>query len=376
MAAIAMLCVSAVMLTGVSYAWFTLSTNPEVTNITANVSANENLEIALDNGYSSGEGDTTSVDLASKNDAAGGVQGSTTGNPYTWGNLVNLSQAFETINSTSTSLQITPVTYKTAGLKYPEYGKDGRVSGLKDLKSVAISDYTSVSTPDGGVKVWKKTDNSTVYDALEIDYWLRSNENCNVSLSEAAKRANSDYDDQEASIADTADVNAAQGAGSYIVLKAQSGTTTTDNSAKRVRDYAKNLVIRFDVYTSSTATNYTSVYASLTEDTTYNTLADDAQLTTTGIKYKLALVNGLQTASTASTALTTDYIALDANTAKLVKMYVYLDGETVTNAAALLDTVDMEMNIQFSSSAIGGTNDTPGAMDGATVTTTNTSGNN
>ena len=45
-AAGAMLVVSAVMLSGVSYAWYTLSTNPEVSNIKANIAANENLEIA------------------------------------------------------------------------------------------------------------------------------------------------------------------------------------------------------------------------------------------------------------------------------------------------------------------------------------------
>ena len=47
MAATSMLLVSAILMVTTSYAWFTLSTAPEVTGITTSVGANGNLEMAL-----------------------------------------------------------------------------------------------------------------------------------------------------------------------------------------------------------------------------------------------------------------------------------------------------------------------------------------
>ena len=47
MAAIAMLLVSSIMMVSSTYAWFTLSTAPEVTGIQTSVGANGNLEMAL-----------------------------------------------------------------------------------------------------------------------------------------------------------------------------------------------------------------------------------------------------------------------------------------------------------------------------------------
>ncbi len=140
-AATAMLMVSAVMLTSVSYAWFTMSTNPEITGMTATVTANENLEIALDNWYYAGEangkaenenGGQISVDEASIYNNQPGVQGSTVDNPYTWGNLVDLSMAFNTLNgietptddaATISTLNIQPMKFINQGtdIPNPEY---------------------------------------------------------------------------------------------------------------------------------------------------------------------------------------------------------------------------------------------------------------
>ena len=47
LAAVAMLLVSSMMMVTSTYAWFTLSTAPEVTGITTAVGANGNLEMAL-----------------------------------------------------------------------------------------------------------------------------------------------------------------------------------------------------------------------------------------------------------------------------------------------------------------------------------------
>ncbi len=55
MAALVMLLVSAIMMSTASFAWFTISTAPEISNMKSTVAANGNLEIALDAGYTSGE---------------------------------------------------------------------------------------------------------------------------------------------------------------------------------------------------------------------------------------------------------------------------------------------------------------------------------
>ena len=76
-AAIAMVLVASIMVVTSSYAWFTLSTAPEVTGITTSVGSNGNLEIALRNG--SVESITNSEGYSFP-----------AANNY-WGNLVDLS---------------------------------------------------------------------------------------------------------------------------------------------------------------------------------------------------------------------------------------------------------------------------------------------
>ena len=69
MAAICMLLVSSIMMVSTTYAWFTLSTAPEVTGINTAVGANGNLEMALmpdggnATGISSAVGDSNIADI-------------------------------------------------------------------------------------------------------------------------------------------------------------------------------------------------------------------------------------------------------------------------------------------------------------------------
>ena len=77
-----LLAISASMLTTVTFAWITLSTNPEVTSVSTSIAANGNLEIALASGSESPlpsqVGDGALEDLARNK---------------TWGNLINLSSS-------------------------------------------------------------------------------------------------------------------------------------------------------------------------------------------------------------------------------------------------------------------------------------------
>ena len=160
MAAVAMLLVSSIMVVSSTYAWFTLSTAPEVTGITTSVGANGNLEMALLNtdtynhldSITSAVGDSSQV----KNVADANI---------TWGNLVDMSIAdygLDTINLQPSRLNVaagaTKITAIANLLKTPVYGKDGRVA------TVDGTTYTSGSYNAGA---WG-------YDADHLTYGVRA----------------------------------------------------------------------------------------------------------------------------------------------------------------------------------------------------------
>ena len=346
-AAGAMLVVSAVMLSGVSYAWYTLSTNPEVSNIKANIAANENLEIALDNGYTSGEGTTgNTVDVASQNKNAGGVQGSTTGNPYTWGNTIDLKTALQDSNG-GAKVELQPVSYvgKASGntgadafgnvtINYPQYGTDGRVSGVVPTGKHIIKDTADAAK--GGVYFYTNkaySDNETedaigTPYAFSMTYWMRTNANGSgenpttaVTLTgNPAKLANNNDNNATG-------VNGKTGSGSYIKLP-----VSGKNNSNVVKAFAKNIVISVVDESTGSIVGYARLAENPTEENN-------------SLKYELSLKtkpnNSTETASDAS-------ITLKKNEGKKITTYVYLDGASMTNKDALLDDLTgMEINLQF-----------------------------
>jgi hypothetical protein len=142
MAAICMLLVSSIMMVSTTYAWFTLSTAPEVTGINTAVGANGNLEMALQplNGNStlitSSVGDSTQP-AAVKN--------------TTWGNLVDVgdNDTYGLNNimlypaKLATEETANGVAIKQNPLYTPTYGADGRLGQLEN-KTI-----TGVYNPDG-----------------------------------------------------------------------------------------------------------------------------------------------------------------------------------------------------------------------------------
>lgn len=141
-AALAMLLVACIMTVSSTYAWFTLSTAPEVKGITTTVGANGNLEMAL------GTYDTFfgSTDPSSY---VGSSYGATTDymkSNITWGNLVDLSTGYglDKITLYPSRLNANGKTLnRTSPLKFPQYGSDGRVTELSD--GTLVGAYDSVS---------------------------------------------------------------------------------------------------------------------------------------------------------------------------------------------------------------------------------------
>ena len=128
MAAISMLLVSSVMIVSSTYAWFTLSTAPEVTGITTNVGANGNLEMMLLNTETFSSTDDN-LGVESKVGDSSAVQEVTKANE-TWGNLVDLSASSYGLSSIvlmPSKLNISGTAVQSSPLLAPSYGTDGRV---------------------------------------------------------------------------------------------------------------------------------------------------------------------------------------------------------------------------------------------------------
>ena len=142
---VAMLLVASTLLVTSSYAWFVMSTAPEVTGIDTQVGANGALEIAL----RTGENGDVYGDFDENATGDGDIDANNT-----WGNLVNLGDAKYGLNQIT--LLPSRLFIEEAGivdgvkafsvnkllLKTPIYGEDGRVKGL-DKESTANLVYNA-----------------------------------------------------------------------------------------------------------------------------------------------------------------------------------------------------------------------------------------
>ena len=164
MGAICMLLVASIMVVSSTYAWFTLSTAPEITGISTSVGANGNLEMAL----LSGNVNATTAE-------EGGVGSSmaiaedTVAN-LTWGNLVDLSDDSYGLQSIS----LKPARFNNAGswftgnlLSIPVYGADGRVKDVANNTqasghfNAANNTWENVNPMPVGVRAIGTNDNLT-----------------------------------------------------------------------------------------------------------------------------------------------------------------------------------------------------------------------
>lgn len=140
MAAISMLLVSSIMLVSSTYAWFTLSTAPEVKGISTSVGANGNLEMALLNTDSFKDLTKITSAVGDSSDTAGKTLAAAN---LTWGNLVNLNYeeagktgnyyGLDQIKLMPARLNVTDAANKLTTdklLSTPKYGNDGRVTEL------------------------------------------------------------------------------------------------------------------------------------------------------------------------------------------------------------------------------------------------------
>lgn len=137
MAAISMLLVSAILMCLTSYAWFILSTAPEVSNLKTTAGANGALEIALQSTNTDGSG---RAEITSAVGSSHAVKSAAESNTY-WGNVVDLTEGYglDNIQLYPSRLKVnaTEVEGKTSYavdtmhiLEVPQFGQDGRVTSL------------------------------------------------------------------------------------------------------------------------------------------------------------------------------------------------------------------------------------------------------
>lgn len=149
MASLLMLAMSAAMVTSATFAWISLSTAPEVSNIETTVAANGNLEIALSD-KDGAEPDRSEVGDSGKNIVLKNT---------TWGNLINLSDSsygLEKLDLRPAELNLTG-NLLTTPLKVVTYGSDGRVNKFSTSLKYANWDtekqaYLVPNVPEYGVR--------------------------------------------------------------------------------------------------------------------------------------------------------------------------------------------------------------------------------
>lgn len=181
-AAIAMLLISSLLVVGSTYAWFTLSTAPEVTGITTSVGANGNLEIALLNNTTFNALDTIQSGVGNSYEATSNY----TVSNITWGNLVNLRDGYslDKINLLPARLFIdNGKTSITGPLKTAVYGADGRVNTITGTTYMSgfynngwVYDST---TPTYGVRAIGANDNLTPQQAGYLEATFAYNNSLN-----------------------------------------------------------------------------------------------------------------------------------------------------------------------------------------------------
>ncbi len=178
---VAMVLVAAALMATASFAWYTISTNPEIANISTSVGANGNLEIAL-------------LSAADATDVAASAEGDA-GKNAAWGNLVDLT-AFE-------FKELKPCLFEAGVISIPTFGLDGRIVSVDALNATWKAATGSGNFTDGGI--FEYVDTAGNVFAYRVDFFMRSNVAGTVSLGAAADRGAGDESGAGSTI--TADSN-------------------------------------------------------------------------------------------------------------------------------------------------------------------------
>lgn len=390
MAAVSMLLVSSIMMVSSTYAWFTLSTAPEVKNISTTVAGNGSLEIALmpmsGNFAEIGTGTGTSLD---------GTAGAKVANT-TWGNLITLSGGTTDTDYYGLN-QVTLVPASLDIAKNPEsplktaiYGADGRVSDLTANTKLLTYDggftETTTAAPAYGVRaIGEQIIGDTSTYGYVIDFAVRINttksDGKQAALKLQTKAAQRVYSDVENPYT--------MGGGSSMKLS----SLATGLKDEYVKELLKSIRITFvENYGKSRGTDEAVTILGEARLDTGNINVITASSEIPLYLYKAPASSGESGSEGTASVPTIDETGilidkLAKNKARQISAIVWLDGENMKNAsvaANALNSMQGTLNLQFSTDAdlkpaqnVGLMNATgDSTTDTSTQTTVETPGNN
>ena len=213
LAAVAMLLVASFMVVSSTYAWFTLSTAPEVTGIQTRIGANGSLEIALVYDatiYGKDETAKTVQELLNGiTSSVGDANKTTLEKNATWGNIVDLSEGklygLDLLSLMPARLNAVAPTeaggnYTLVGsspLVTPDYGSDGRVSALKANVITGSAKEGAFNTGGYGVRALGV---ASAMSAQQLGY-RNAREAINTALNAALADANGSLRDNSDALA-------------------------------------------------------------------------------------------------------------------------------------------------------------------------------
>lgn len=173
MGAICMLLVASIMMVSSTYAWFTLSTAPEITGISTSVGANGNLEMALLNTQTFASTDQIKSAVGDSMDNKAENWTVQQAN-LTWGNLVDLSEGYglDTIKLMPAAANYADGSDSKLNLSNllatAVYGKDGRVEKTEG--------NTNSGTYDTATRKWSAANNTYGVRAVGVSSTMSAKE--------------------------------------------------------------------------------------------------------------------------------------------------------------------------------------------------------
>lgn len=336
-AAVAMLLVSLILMISTTYAWFTLSTAPEVKNITTTVAGNGSLEIALmptdgllgsiKNGFSSTVGGGT-VDVVTAN--------------TTWGNLVTLSDpsyGLASINLNPAAMDLTDGAFTDAAkpLTVPVFGSDGRIEKTSNediaLGSLDADSQTFIGTGMGVraiAEIVNGKQSGTYGYVVDLAFRLNTAKEDGTDGKLLLQTAATQRIYTDAANTDTL------GGGSYMEFTTVSADLTNSGREQKLMEAIRITFVQ----------DY-----GRTEQGVTPTILGTAKLDTTamtGNKAPIYLYNDANERLEGNNAVLLN--TMEKNAAKQISAIVWLDGSQITNAdvaATELQSMVGTMNLQF-----------------------------
>lgn len=340
--AVAMLLVALIMVVSSTYAWFTLSTAPEVTGISTAIGANGALEMAL---RFSEEGEAQDV-------REGKVESGRDANTY-WGNLVALSSTenggieygVDKITLMPSQLNVTNGIIGALMLSTPKYGPDGRVTDVTPNATTGTYDLTKQLFFKNNDLGFRAVGVASGMTDRQLAY-SNAKSAANTALNQAKNTASQSLNTNGSTLANIALKRAADAASTYTSADVASlqaivndllGTENTTGSLQYIETAYKQYIFAIAAGTAGGDGDNWKVVQALVEDEE-NTLAD--------------VVDGL-TGVTLPDQLTTAIEAYEATLAAVQSAndgLATLSGDAITWAQIsaplykLADTEAMEVN--------------------------------